>query len=104
MHQSYDRFNSSLEVIGEQARYLSEDVKIKAMYFNGTPVSVEFPVHIAVKFISVEPADRGNTASGVILTKAQLENGTECQVPTHVKSGDTIMISTEDHSFYQRVQ
>ena len=102
--ESYEQFNLSLEVIGEQTRYLSEDVKIKAMYFNGTPVSVEFPQHVAVKVSSVEPADRGNTASGVILTKAELENGTECQVPTHVKSGDTILVSTEDHSFYQRVQ
>ncbi len=102
--ESYEQFNLSLEVIGEQTRYLSEDVKIRAMYFNGTPVSIEFPSHVPVKVSSVEPADRGNTASGQIMTRAELENGTECQVPTHVKSGDTILIATEDHSFYQRVQ
>lgn len=102
--ESYDQFNISLDVIGEQARYLSEDVKIKAMYFNGAPVSVEFPMHVPVKVSSVEPADRGNTATGTILTRAELENGHECQVPIHVKAGDMILVATEDHSFYQRVQ
>lgn len=102
--ESYDQFNIPTDVIGDQVRYLSEDVKIKAMYFNGTPVSVELPMHVPVKVSSVEPADRGNTATGTILTKAELENGHTCQVPIHVKAGDTILITTEDHSFYQRVQ
>lgn len=102
--ESYDQFNIALEVIGEQARYLTEDVKIKAMYFNGSPVSVELPMHVPVVVDSVEPADRGNTASGTIVTRAVLANGHECQVPVHVKAGDTILVATEDHTFYQRVQ
>lgn len=102
--ESYDQFNLDLEVLGEQVRYLSEDVKIRAMYFNGTPVSIELPSHVPVKVSSVEPADRGNTASGTIMTRAELENGHECQVPVHVKSNDIILVSTDDHSFYQRVQ
>jgi elongation factor P len=102
--ESYEQFNLALEVIGEQARYLSEEVKLKAMYFNGTPVSVEFPMHVPMKVSSVEPADRGNTATGSIMTRAELEGGYECQVPVHVKSCDTILVNTTDHTFYQRVQ
>lgn len=102
--ESYEQFSISQEIIGDQARYLRDDVKIKATYFNGTPVSVEFPQHVAMKVSAVEPADRGNTATGTVMTKAELDGGYECRVPVHVKSGDTILVATLDHSFYQRVQ
>ena len=102
--ESYEQFNISMESIGEQARYLRDDVKIRATYFNGVPVTVEFPQHVAVKVDMVEGADRGNTATGTVMTRAELEGGQECLVPIHVKSGDTILVDTSDHSFYQRVQ
>ena len=102
--ESFEQFNLAKEIIGEQVRYLRDDVAIKAMYFNGVPVSVEFPQHVVMKVTMVEPADRGNTATGTVLTKAELEGGYECQVPVHVKSGDSIWVDTTDHSFHQRVQ
>jgi elongation factor P len=102
--ETFDQFNIPLATIDEQARYLAEDVKLKVMYFNGTPVNVEFPQHVAVKVAMVEPAERGNTATGAVMTRAQLENGHDVQVPAHVKSGDTILVNPLDHSFYQRVQ
>ncbi len=102
--ETYEQFNIRLEVVGDQARYLREDVKIKAMYFNGAPVSVEFPQHVAMKVNMVEPADRGNTATGAVMTRAELEGGHECRVPVHVKAGDTILVDSTEHTFYQRVQ
>lgn len=102
--ESFEQIGIPLAIIGEQARYLREDVKIKAMYFNDQPVSVELPQHVAMKVTMVEPADRGNTATGTVMTRAELEGGHECKVPVHVKEGDTILVDTSEHAFYQRVQ
>jgi elongation factor P len=101
---SYEQFTLALEAVGDQARYLREDVKIKAMYFNGAPVSVEFPQHVPMLVDTVEPADRGNTATGTVMTRAVLAGGFECRVPVHVKAGDTILVDSLEHTFYQRVQ
>jgi elongation factor P len=101
---SYEQVSMPLTIVGDQARYLRDDVKIKAMYFNGAPVSVEFPQHVSMLVDTVEPADRGNTATGTVMTRALLAGGFECKVPVHVKAGDTILVDSTEHTFYQRVQ
>lgn len=100
--ESYDQFTLPLEAIGNQARYLREDLKIRAMYFNGAPVNVEIPQYVSVKVTSVEPGTRGNTATGTVMTNAELENGMTMKVPLGVKEGDSIMVNTHDDEFYSR--
>lgn len=100
--ESFEQFNLPLEALDEQAVYLREDLKIKALYFNNKAVSVEIPLHVEVTVDSVEPGTRGNTASGTVTTKATLDNGHAVQVPLNIKAGDKIIVNTNDHTFYQR--
>lgn len=100
--ETFDQFNLSLESIGTGAKYLREDLKIKALYFNNQPVNVELPQYVECEVETVEPGTRGNTASGSVTTKATLTNGIEIQVPLNIKNGDHILVSTSDDSFYQR--
>ncbi len=100
--ESYEQFNLPLEAIGSQARYLREDLKIRAMYFNGVPVNVEIPQLVSFKVTSVEPGTRGNTATGTVMTNAELENGMTLKVPLGVKEGDTILVNTHDDEFHAR--
>lgn len=99
---SYEQFQLTLESIGFGSKFLTDELKIKAMYFNGNPVNIELPEHVALKIDSVEPGTRGNTASASVTTKAILSNGEECQVPLNIKEGDNVLVSTEDGSYHQR--
>jgi elongation factor P len=99
---SYEQFNLPLESLGNGAKYLNDELKIRAMYFNGQPVNIELPTHVELEVESVEPGTRGNTASGSVTTRATMSNGMDCQVPLNIKNGDRVLISTEDDSYYQR--
>ncbi len=100
--KTYDQFSLSLESIGSGAKYLREDLKIIALYFNENPVNVELPQHVECEVETVEPGARGNTASGSVTTKAVLSNGIEVQVPLNIKDGDKVLINTADDSFHAR--
>lgn len=100
--ESYDQFNLSREVIGDSAKYLSEELELKAIFFNDNVVNVELPTHVELEVVMVEPGSRGNTASGSVTTPAELSNGVRIQVPLHIKSGQRILVDTRDDSFYQK--
>lgn len=99
---SYEQFQLSKAAIESESRYLNEELKIKAMYFNGTPVSIEIPAQVELTITYVEPGTKGNTASGSVTTKAELSNGMECQVPLNIKDGDRILVDTASHTYYSR--
>tara|TARA_B100001094_G_C18132297_1_gene772971 strand:+ start:703 stop:1269 length:567 start_codon:yes stop_codon:yes gene_type:complete len=103
MDQStYEQFQLSKLTLANEAKYLSEDLKIKAMYFNGNPISIEIPQHVELVVTMVEPGAKGNTASGSVTTKSELSNGMECQVPLNIKEGDKILVDTNTNTFYSR--
>ena len=99
---SYEQFNVAKETIGGGVVYLTEELKVKAMYFNDSPINIELPQYVEVVVSSVEPGTRGNTASGSVTTKATLENGQEVQVPLNIKDGDRILVEPGTNTFYQR--
>lgn len=100
--ETYDQFSLAREVIGEAAKYLSEDLEIKAIFFNDNIVNVELPNYVELEVVVVEPGTRGNTASGSVTTPAELSNGVRIQVPLHIKSGQRILVDTRDDGFYQK--
>jgi len=100
--QSFEQFQISRETIGTAAKYLNEELKIKAMYFNNNPINVALPQHVELEVVSVEPGSRGNTASSTVTTNAELSNGVSIRVPLNIKNGDRILVDTTDDSFYQR--
>lgn len=100
--ETFEQFQLKLESLGYGSRFLSEELKLKAMYFNGNPLNIELPTSVELTIDTVEPGTRGNTASASVTTKATLSNGDECQVPLNIKEGDKVLINTEDGSYYQR--
>jgi elongation factor P len=100
--ENFEQFNVARDAIGNQAKYLNEELKIKAMYFNDAPVNVEIPQHVACQISSAEPGTKGNTANSTVLTNAELTNGITVKVPLNVKDGDHVLIDTFNDTFYKR--
>jgi elongation factor P len=100
--ETYEQFNIPLAALGEQARYLDPELKIKAMYFNEAPVNIELPQYVELEVTMVEPGSRGNTANSTVTTRAELSNGMEVQVPLNIKQGERVLINTTNHTYHQR--
>ena len=72
------------------------------MYFNDSPVNVEIPQYVPCTIGTVEPGSKGNTASGTVMTNAELTNGVQCRVPLNAKDGDEILVDTFTDTFHKR--
>lgn len=99
---NYEQFSLSFEVLGEVNKYLNEELKIKAMFFNGNVVNVEIPQFVELEVTMVEPGERGNTSSGTVMTRAELSNGMSVQVPLNIKEGQRVVIDTTTDAYHQR--
>lgn len=102
--EHFEQHEIPLAAIGAQAKYLSEDLKIRIMFFNGKPTNVDLPAHVELVVSSVEPGTRGDTATGVVMTNATLENGMAIKVPLGIKEGERILVDTAEDAFYRRAE
>lgn len=95
--ETYEETRFSKEAIGKRSVLLKENDRIQALVVEGKPVSIDFPEKVTLKVASTPDGVRqGNK-------EATLENGLTLLVPHIVKTGDEVVISTEDFSYIERV-
>jgi elongation factor P len=100
--ESFEMINLSTEVLGENAKYLQENLVITASYWEGKVVAIEVPMTVVFRITETDPVMKGATASGGS-KPAVLENGISTKVPQHLGIGDLVKIDTRDDSFVERV-
>ena len=100
--ESYEMIELSKDVLGENAKYLTENMVISAQYWQGKVVGVEIPMTAVFRIEDTEPAMKGATASGGP-KPATLDNGLVVKVPRHLGVGDLVKIDTRDDSFIEKV-
>lgn len=100
--ESYEMTDLPAAVLGDNVKYLKENMVINAQYWQGTVVAIEVPMTVAFRIEETEPPMKGATASGGP-KPARLENGLVVRVPRHLNVGDVVKIDTRDDSFVERV-
>jgi elongation factor P len=88
--------------VGDDAKWLSEQMNVAVTLFNGNPVGINLPAHVVLQIVSSEPGVKGDTASGA--TKpATLSTGAIVNVPLFVKEGEWIKVDTREGTYQERV-
>jgi elongation factor P len=100
---TYDQITVPAEVIGDQAQWLQEGMKVLLSMFNETPVAIQLPPRVTLEVVETEPAMKGQTASSSY-KPAKLSNGARAMVPPHISPGTRIVIQTEDGSYVERAK
>lgn len=104
-NQSFEQVTMPADEIGDDAKYLSEGLKVNITTFEGRPLSVEIPRKMTFKVIESMDAVAGNTASGGNLNKeVTLEGGVKVRVPLFIKQGEMIIINTETGEYVERAK
>ncbi len=101
--ETYDQVTVGKDVIGDQAHYLQEGMKVMLSVFNEIPVSIQLPARVTFEVMETEPAMKGQTASSSY-KPAKLSNGARAMVPPHIAPGTRIVILTEDGSYVERAK
>jgi elongation factor P len=101
-----DRMFLSGELLGDQLKFLKENVEVTASIFTNDDdveqiISLELPVKMAFEVKEAPPSIKGDTATGgnKVVT---LENGAKLDVPLFVNAGDKIIVNTETAEYVER--
>ncbi|HWP64880.1 MAG TPA: elongation factor P [Candidatus Limnocylindria bacterium] len=100
--QTYDQFTLGADVLGEIAPWLTENLEVTAVLYNGHAVGITLPAFIEAEVDMVGGGSRGDTASGKNLKDATLTNGKTVKVPLFIESGERILVDTRTWEFARR--
>lgn len=98
---SYEQVSIPKDVIGEQGKFLKEDLEVYVLYYNSNPISIDLPPKATYKVTEAPDAVRGDTSTTA--TKyITLENGLQIQAPLFIKEGDAVRVNTETGEYVER--
>ena len=100
---TYDQIQVGADVIGDQAQWLQEGMKVILSIFNEKAVAIQLPPRVTLEIVETEPVVKGQTASGSF-KPALLSNGVKTMVPTHIVTGTRVVVMTEDGAYVERAK
>ena len=101
--ETFDQITVPKDIVGDQAVYLQENMKINLSVHEGIVVAMELPQRATLEVVETEPTMRGQTASSSY-KPALLSNGVRTTVPPHIGTGTRIVVMTADGSYVERAK
>ena len=99
--ESYELVPINKDVLGDNFKFVKENMTCKIMSYKGSVFGVEPPNFVELEVTESDPGVKGDTATNV--TKpAILETGAEIKVPLFINPGDKIRIDTRTGEYLER--
>jgi len=100
-NESYEQFTLNEAQIGDNVKWLKENMELAVLFYNNEVIGVDLPNTVELKVIETEPGVRGDTATGGSKA-AVVETGATVQVPFFVNVGDVLIIDTRTGTYVSR--
>jgi elongation factor P len=100
---NYEQVRLEEDYVGDRGLYLTENLEIEVLYYQGRPIALELPNFVIMKVTYTEPALKGDTVSGGS-KPATLSSGLTINVPFHVKQDDTLKIDTRTGAYVEKLK
>jgi len=101
--ENYEQIAVGADVVGDQAPYLADGMRVHMMTFDGVALSLELPQRVTLEVTDTEPVVKGQTAASSY-KPAILSNGVKSMVPPHIGVGTRIVVMTADGSYVERAK
>lgn len=98
-----ERINLTEELIGDQKRFMKENMEVVALIFREKIIGVRIPIKMDLKVTEAPPSIKGDTAQGGN-KQVTLETGAVVGAPLFVNTGDILRINTETGEYVERVE
>ncbi len=99
--QTYDQIELKKESIGDDVKFLKENISVYITMYEGEVIGLVLPDKIEYVVTATEPAVKGNTTSSA-MKDATLENGLVVKVPLFINEGETILVTSADGKYSSR--
>ena len=104
MHkETFEQYEMTAEQIGDDWKYLKENMVIQLTFFAGNPILMTPPNHVDLLVEYCEPGAKGDTSTNV-RKPVKVETGGEFQTPIFINQGDVIRIDTRTGEYSERVK
>ncbi|MFZ0963079.1 MAG: elongation factor P [Terriglobia bacterium] len=99
---TFEQVSIPREAIGTATRFLQAEMKVPVEFYEGQPVSIDFPAIVEAKVsITAQPVHQQQDNT---LKPATLENGVEIMVPHFIKPGETVRVEVATGRYVDRVR
>ena len=99
--ESYEQTPIDGDKLGDNFKFVKEEMMCKVVSYKGTVISVEPPMFVELEVTETEPGFKGDTAQGA--TKpATLETGATIKVPLFIEIGNVLRIDTRTGEYLER--
>ena len=99
--QTYDQIELNRSSLGDDIKYLKENLEVIISFYEGEVMGVILPDKIEYLITKSEPGVKGNTTS-TAMKDAELETGMIVKVPMFINEGERILVSTSDGKYVSR--
>jgi len=100
---TFETIHLTTDQVGDAVNFMQEGIKLKVLYFNSKPITVDIPNFVELKVVETDPGLKGDTATGG-MKKAKMETGLEIKVPLFIKEGEVLRIDTRTSEYMERVK
>ncbi|RAP32911.1 elongation factor P [Candidatus Marinamargulisbacteria bacterium SCGC AG-410-N11] len=101
-NETYDQISVSEELVGEDEKYLQENINVTLNFHDEKAVGIQLPQTMDFEVSSAPPEIKKATASAS-LRPITLINGMVIQAPVFIKTGDIVKVNTESGDYVERV-
>jgi elongation factor P len=99
---TYEQPVLSAKLLGGAIRYLTDNLTLTLLVYEGEPIEVELPTTVEVEVVDAEPGYAGDTAQGAT-KEVTVSTGLKVETPLFVQIGNVIRVDTRDGRYVTRV-
>lgn len=101
--ETFDQSMLKAEQVGEAANYLTDNLEVDILFFEGTPIGITLPKFVDLSVTQADPWVKGDSVSGDS-KPVTLETGYKLRVPPFIEEGDRITLDTRTGEYVTRVK
>lgn len=99
--ESFDQVGINLDLIPGSTDFLHTEAKYIVTSYDGEPIYVQMPPKISLVITETPDAVKGDSVSNAT-KEAILETGVKINVPLFIKTGEKIVVNTEDYTYFSK--
>lgn len=101
--QSFEQVQADQNAVGDNAKWLKEQVSYEVTLYNGSPISITPPNFIELAITETDPGLKGDTAQGGSKL-ATLSTGAVVRVPLFIDQDEIIRVDTRTAEYVSRAK
>ena len=99
--ETYEQLPIPVELIGDGAVYLSENLQIEVAFVDSQAITAELPNTVDLKVVDTPPQIKGATATNQP-KEALCDGGAKIRVPPFIENGTVIKVDTRTGEYLSR--